>query len=142
MNHSSCLIISVALLIISCDVDKVEPENIFVGQEHDQQLLGRWERESLKRDLHNSLTIVYDTIIFKKENMGIWDTYFFDELQESRHFLFYSDRDTLFIQFGNNSILEYHFSIKEDTLFLQSPIPDSLQYLDPKFFTSEFNKTF
>ena len=141
MNNSHSLILSLILLMISCVSDKVEPENILVGKEYDQQLLGKWERESLIRDLYNSITVVYDTIIFQKGNEGIWDTYFFDELQESQHFLFYSNQDTLFIQFVNSSMSEYHFDIKEDTLFLQSPVPDSLQHLDLKYFTSTFIKT-
>ncbi len=130
------------LCVTSCDQEVLEVESAFAGEKYDERFLGKWERQSYIRDFHNSITIVSDTLIFQERNKGNWDTYHFDRLNKSLNFAFYTNQDSLFVQFKSDSkLLKYQYNFKKDTLYLTSPVLDSLIDSNLEYFTMVFNKT-
>lgn len=137
MKSINLLILFAILFLTSCNQENLEPQNTFIGKESDKRLIGKWERTSMSRDINNTITLILEKIFFQEGNIGKWDTYHFKDLQYQDNFTFYTEQDSLFLQF-EHSLHPLKYSIKEDTLILISPQPDSLKYLGSEYFTNKF----
>ena len=125
-SFSTCILLyllALSWLMISCATEQPEPVNKFVGKNYDLGLLGSWERYSIQKDEHNSITSIRDVMLFQQGNIGKWEIFHFGVLEDQFNFFFYTVQDTLHFQFASN-IQSGKYLINSDTLIMTSPIPD------------------
>jgi len=93
----------------------------FSGQNIDNSLIGKWNKQYNITDPDNGITLLFDTIIFNSDNSGIWVRYRFSELDNSDPFYFYTEDENLYIKFVKNDVQNiWTYKIKNDTLTIEN----------------------
>ncbi len=142
MNHfvskTALLFLFLNLLFSGCKKD--EDSDTFIGKSIDNDILGTWTREYSSTDMQNSITMWKDSLVFENNNTGSQKTYQFSEMSQNITFQYYTEEGTLYLyieELIDQNIAKWSYTIRNDSLLLQSIQPSYSSYMDFRIYTKD-----
>jgi hypothetical protein len=134
MRNVFLILVASGFLLLSCEKTN---DTIIIGKDFDHELLGDWRMSYLTKDVQNNITSWTDSIKFDENNAGNRKIYRFSELEEDIPFLYYTEKDSLFLQIDQN-IETWIYTIRSDSLIMTKSLSLYSSYFEGRFYKKIF----